>query len=134
MPLSIATSLCFVPQQQHQLTRTGESASAEAAAENLGVECGAIVKSLAFVINGERKGWHNMHACSDTTVGTGTPYIVLIGGDRVSDKTKLAQLLGVTKRKIKMASHQECLSIFGYAPGTFPPFAHRQRINTIMDQ
>lgn len=42
------------------------------------------------------------------------------------DTSQIALYAGVSRRKIKLATSLECQEVFGYAPGTVPPFGHRQ--------
>ncbi len=82
------------------------TATSQLAAENIGCALGQIVKSLAFIIDGQ-------------------PLLVLTSGDQRIDDRKLAAMFGVGRKKVKMASAAQCLEIFGYAPGGVPPIAHR---------
>jgi prolyl-tRNA editing enzyme YbaK/EbsC (Cys-tRNA(Pro) deacylase) len=82
------------------------TATSQQAADNIGCELGQIVKSLAFIIDG-------------------TPIVVLASGDQRVDDKKLAALYNVGRKKVKTASPEECVAIYGYAPGGIPPLAHR---------
>lgn len=82
------------------------TATSQLAAERIGCEVGQIVKSLAFVVNGK-------------------PIVVLASGDQYIDDRKLAALFGVGRKKVKIATPQQCVEIYGYAPGGVPPLAHR---------
>ena len=82
------------------------TATSEMAAQNIGCELGQIVKSLAFLIDGQ-------------------PVAVLASGDRLIDDRKLAGLYGVGRKKVRTASAEQCIAIFGYAPGGVPPVGHR---------
>ena len=82
------------------------TATSQQAADNIGCELGQIVKSLAFLIDGN-------------------PIIVLASGDQYVDDRKLATLFNVGRKKVKTASAEQCISIYGYAPGGVPPLAHR---------
>lgn len=90
------------------------TATAELAAQEIGCLLGQIVKSLAYFINGQ-------------------PHLFLLSGDQMLDSRKVADRFGVGKKKIKMASAEQCVAVFGYAPGGVPPIAHRQVIPTLMD-
>ncbi|MBZ0277952.1 MAG: YbaK/EbsC family protein [Anaerolineae bacterium] len=85
---------------------TNSTATSQQAADNVGCELGQIVKSLAFII-------------SDA------PIIVLASGDQRIDDKKLAALFNVGRKKVKVASPEQCVAIYGYAPGGVPPLAHR---------
>lgn len=82
------------------------TATSQQAADNIGCELGQIVKSLAFMVDG-------------------TPIMVLTSGDQRVDDKKLAAIYNVGRKKVKAASAEECVEIYGYAPGGVPPLAHR---------
>ena len=82
------------------------TATSQQAADNIGCELGQIVKSLAFIIDGQ-------------------PVVVLASGDQFVDDRKLANLYAVGRKKIKTATPEQCITIYGYAPGGVPPLAHR---------
>ncbi|GAB4573556.1 MAG: YbaK/EbsC family protein [Anaerolineae bacterium] len=82
------------------------TATSQEAADAVGTELGSIVKSLCFMVNGQ-------------------PVIVLAAGDQRVDDRKLAAYYGVSRKKVKIASAEECVEIFGYPPGSVPPVAHR---------
>jgi prolyl-tRNA editing enzyme YbaK/EbsC (Cys-tRNA(Pro) deacylase) len=82
------------------------TATSQQAADNIGCELGQIVKSLAFIIDEK-------------------PIIVLASGDQRVDDKKLAAIYDVGRKKVKTASPEQCVEIYGYAPGGVPPLAHR---------
>lgn len=82
------------------------TATSQQAADNIGCELGQIVKSLAFLVDGQ-------------------PVVVLASGDQRVDDRKLAALYDVGRKKVKAASADECVAYWGYAPGGVPPFGHR---------
>lgn len=82
------------------------TATSQQAADNIGCELGQIVKSLAFIINGE-------------------PILVLASGDQFVDDKKLAAMFSVGRKKVKTAKPEQCIEIYGYAPGGVPPVGHR---------
>jgi prolyl-tRNA editing enzyme YbaK/EbsC (Cys-tRNA(Pro) deacylase) len=82
--------------------------AAEAAAA-VGVEQGAIVKSLVF---------HSAHPPDE-------PVLVLVSGDNRCDEA----LLEVTR-----ADAGAVRSITGYAIGGVPPIGHPQRLRTVVDE
>jgi prolyl-tRNA editing enzyme YbaK/EbsC (Cys-tRNA(Pro) deacylase) len=90
------------------------SPTAAIAAANLGVATQQIVNSLAFVVDGKA-------------------VIVLASGRSRVCMNKLAAVFGCPKKKIKMANRAQCLEIFGYLPGSFPPCAHRQPVPVYLD-
>jgi prolyl-tRNA editing enzyme YbaK/EbsC (Cys-tRNA(Pro) deacylase) len=93
--------------QTIEIQRFAEStATSQQAADAIGCQLGQIVKSLCFMIEGQ-------------------PLLVLASGDGMVDDRKLATLYSVGRKKVKTASPDECVSIFGYAPGGVAPFGHR---------
>jgi prolyl-tRNA editing enzyme YbaK/EbsC (Cys-tRNA(Pro) deacylase) len=76
------------------------------AADNIGCELGQIVKSLAFIVDEQ-------------------PIVVLASGDQRVDDRKLAAMFNVGRKKVKVATADQCVEIYGYAPGGVPPLAHR---------
>lgn len=86
------------------------TATAEQAAHNVGCQLGQIVKSLGFMISKR------------------TPVLALASGDQAVDERKLAALFDVGRKKVRMMTAEQCLSILGYPPGGVPPIAHRRRV------
>ena len=91
------------------------TATSQQAADNIGCQLGQIVKSICFVID-------------DTQ-----PVIVLTSGDQKVDDRKLAELYNVGRKKVKAANAEQLVEIFGYEPGSVPPFGHRHPIPTYID-
>lgn len=82
------------------------TATSQEAADAIGTELGTIVKSLCFIVLGE-------------------PVIVLAAGDQRVDDRKLAAIYEVGRKKVKVAKPEQCIELFGYAPGSVPPIGHR---------
>ena len=82
------------------------TATSQLAADNIGCELGQIVKSLAFIVDDQ-------------------PIVVLASGDQRVDDRKLAAMFNVGRKKVKVATPEQCIEIYGYAPGGVPPLAHR---------
>jgi prolyl-tRNA editing enzyme YbaK/EbsC (Cys-tRNA(Pro) deacylase) len=76
------------------------------AARVIGCELGQIAKSLCL------------------TVGE-SPALVVASGDQRIAEAKLAKHFGIGRKKIRIATPQQCVAIFGYAPGGVPPVGHR---------
>ena len=92
------------------------TATSQQAADNAGCELGQIVKSLGFMIS------------------KAAPLLVLTSGDKFVDDRKLAALHGVGRKKVRLMTADQCLSILGYAPGAVPPIRHRAaEIPVILD-
>jgi Cys-tRNA(Pro) deacylase len=97
--------------QIHSFARSTENAYL--AAQALGVELGQIVKSVIFLADGK-------------------PVLILMSGDMNSDTKKLKKILGA--RKTRIADAETVLAVTGYPIGAVPPVAHRQEINTYIDE
>jgi prolyl-tRNA editing enzyme YbaK/EbsC (Cys-tRNA(Pro) deacylase) len=82
------------------------TATSQQAADAIGCLLGQIVKSLAFLIDEK-------------------PILILASGDGRVDDKKLAVLFDVSRKKIKTASAEQCIAIYGYAPGGVPPIGIR---------
>jgi Cys-tRNA(Pro) deacylase len=95
-----------------QVVRVGNAKTAQQAAEAVGCEVGAIVKSLVFVADGQ-------------------PVLVLCSGDRRVDTDKLAALRGA--KSVAMASAEVVRAATGYAIGGVPPLGHATTLPMYMD-
>ena len=96
--------------EHEESTRTAEEAAAA-----VGCTVGQIVKSLCFSVNDE-------------------PVMALISGDNQLDTKKLAQLIGVGRKKVKRAPVDLVREATGFAIGGVPPFGHVQQMTTYIDQ
>jgi len=91
------------------------TATSQLAADNIGCELGQIAKSICFIV--ETK-----------------PVIVIASGDQRVDDRKLAGYFNISRKQIKLASPEECILYYGYAPGGVPPIGHRQPLRaTLLD-
>jgi len=79
------------------------------------VPVGAIVKSLVFVIDGQ-------------------PLIVLGSGDRNVDPKRLAELYGVSRKKVKLADAATALAVTGFEVGGVAPVGHTQALPVVIDE
>jgi Cys-tRNA(Pro) deacylase len=89
--------------------------TAEGAAAAVGCELGQIVKTLFFLADGR-------------------PTVVLVAGDRQADTSKLAQLIGVGRKKLKMGSPDEVLEATGFAVGGVSPVGMPARYDVVADK
>ena len=89
------------------------TATSQQAADNIGCELGQIAKSLCFIVDEK-------------------PVLVIASGDQRVDDKKLAAMFNVSRKRVKVASAEDCVTIFGYAPGGVPPLAHRTSDLTIL--
>jgi len=81
--------------------------TSQLAADAVGCEVGQIAKSICFMINKEM------------------PVLVVTSGDQTVDDRKIAGLFEVGRKKVRLAKPDQCIEIFGYAPGGVPPLGHR---------
>ena len=93
--------------EEHTLT-------VEDAARALDVETGQIIKSLVFQVHGD-------------------PILVINNGLARVDRKKLAAYLGVGRKKVKFADHDQVLDMTGFIVGSMPPFGHKKQLQTLMD-
>lgn len=97
-----------------------ETPTVEAAAEAVGVQPAQIVKSVLFVVKARENG--------------AQPQLVVTNGlSRVSYRA-LADYLGVSRRRLRMARASEVEEMTGYKVGTVPPFGHKSPIPTVVDE
>ena len=82
------------------------TATSQMAADKIGCELAQFVKSLAFIVDEQ-------------------PILVLASGDQRVDDRKIAALYNVGRKKVRVATPEECIAIYGYAPGGVPPLGHR---------
>jgi prolyl-tRNA editing enzyme YbaK/EbsC (Cys-tRNA(Pro) deacylase) len=90
------------------------TATSQQAADNIGCELGQIIKSICFMVDDQ-------------------PVMVLASGDQKVDDRKLAEFYSVSRKKVKVATPEQLVEIWGYEAGSVPPFAHRSRIPTYID-
>jgi prolyl-tRNA editing enzyme YbaK/EbsC (Cys-tRNA(Pro) deacylase) len=82
------------------------TATSQQAADAIGCELGQIVKSLAFIVDEQ-------------------PILVLASGDQRIDDRKIAAMYNVGRKKVKVATPEQCVDIYGYPPGSMAPFGLR---------
>lgn len=91
-----------------------ETLTVAAAAAALRVTPEQIIKSVLFLADSE-------------------PVLVIASGTTRIDRKRLAAHLGVSRRRIKIASGEQVLSITGYPVGAVPPYGHKQSLRTVVD-
>lgn len=92
----------------------------EDAAAAVGVHPRQIGKSLLFMIK--------------QADGEMQPLLVISNGlSRVAYK-KLAEHLGVSRRRLRIATPEQVKDATGYEVGTVPPFGHSQPLPTLLDE
>jgi prolyl-tRNA editing enzyme YbaK/EbsC (Cys-tRNA(Pro) deacylase) len=92
-----------------------DTSTAETAAQAVNAPLGSIVKSLVFVADG-------------------TPMLVLVAGDQRADVKRLRALLGLSKRRLRIAQPEEVLEQTGFEIGGVPPVGHTQALRTLVDR
>ena len=92
----------------------GSTQTAEDAAAAVGCELGQIVKTLFFLADGR-------------------PTIALVAGDRQVDTAKLAELVGVGRKKLKMGSPDEVLEATGFPVGGVSPVGLAAPCDVVVD-
>lgn len=93
---------------------TTETLTVPAAAAALGISTDQIVKSILFLVNGD-------------------PLLVVASGSARIDYKKLADHLGLSRRRIKLATAEQVLDIAGFMVGTVPPFGHKRPFSTVVE-
>lgn len=92
------------------------TATSQQAADNIGCLLGQIAKSVAFIVDGQ-------------------PILVIASGDQRVDDRKVAAIFNVGRKKVKAATPEQCVEIYGYAPGSVPPLGHRtQHLPVLIDE
>jgi prolyl-tRNA editing enzyme YbaK/EbsC (Cys-tRNA(Pro) deacylase) len=101
------------PDQVRELP--ADTSTAEAAARAVSAPLGSIVKSLVFLANG-------------------TPILVLVSGDQRADTKRLRSILGVSKKRLRIARPAEVLDRTGFEIGGVPPVGHCPPLRTLVDR
>jgi len=91
-----------------------DTSTAEAAARAVGASQGSIVKSLVFLADG-------------------VALLVLAAGDRRVDVKRLRAMLGLSKRRLRIAQPAEVLAHTGFEVGGVPPIGHNPPVRTLID-
>ena len=91
-----------------------DTSTAEAAARAVSAPQGSIVKSLIFMANG-------------------TPMLVLVAGDQRVDVKRLRAVLGLSKRRLRIAQPAQVLELTGFEVGGVPPLGHKVPMRTLID-
>ena len=86
----------------------------QAAADALAVAPEQIIKSVLFLADG-------------------VPVMVVASGLARLDRKALADFLGVSRRRVKIASAEQVLTHTGYVAGSVPPFGYREPIETVLE-
>lgn len=90
--------------------------TSEDAARAIGCELGQIAKSMCLLVGDK-------------------PVLVVASGDKRLSDAKIAQYFGIGRKKVKMATPDQCVAIFGYPPGGVSPVGHRSEgITVVLDE
>eukprot|EP00049_Salpingoeca_infusionum_P020013 m.363400 g.363400 ORF g.363400 m.363400 type:complete len:1101 (-) comp22375_c0_seq1:255-3557(-) len=104
----------LVSKEQEEQQGAAEGTTAQKTASAASDQCYVHVNSLTFQCKGK-------------------PVVALVeAGKRVS-KDLLSSFMCVARRQVHLASPAKCTKIFGYTPGTVPPFGHRKHFDTLVD-
>ena len=138
---------------------TGPSAADTAAALGSRVAPEAVVKSIGVVVVGggslRTLRTNGARTLADALGASGTdakqaraasfaaqssaanakdaPAMVLLRGTDRCDLRAVAAHFGVSRRRVRLATPAECVDVFGYPPGSMPPFGLRRECATVMD-
>jgi prolyl-tRNA editing enzyme YbaK/EbsC (Cys-tRNA(Pro) deacylase) len=93
---------------------TEHTPTVEAAARALGTSVDRIAKSVLFLADA-------------------APVLVVANGLARIDYKRLADYLGLSRRRLKLADAEAVLAITGFPVGAMPPFGHRVRLRTLVD-
>jgi prolyl-tRNA editing enzyme YbaK/EbsC (Cys-tRNA(Pro) deacylase) len=86
----------------------------EAAARAVNASVERIVKSLLFLADDQ-------------------PVLVVANGTARVDSKRVADYLGLPRKRVKMADALTVLAITGFGVGTVPPFGHKTQLRTLID-
>lgn len=89
--------------------------TAQAAADAVGCELGQIVKTLYFSADGR-------------------PTLALVAGDRQVDTSRLAEILGIGRKKLKMGTPEEVLAHTGFPVGGVSPVGSLGTCDVVVDE
>jgi prolyl-tRNA editing enzyme YbaK/EbsC (Cys-tRNA(Pro) deacylase) len=92
-----------------------DTSTAEAAALAVGAPQGSIVKSLVFLADG-------------------APLLILAAGDQRVDVKHLRAVLGLSKRRLRIAQPAEVQALTGFGVGGVPPVGHNPPLRTLIDR
>ena len=97
------------------MTFDRSTATAQEAADSVGCELGQIVKTLIFMADGR-------------------PTVVLAAGDGQVDTGKLARLVGVGRKRLKMGKPDEVAALTGFEIGGVSPVGMSQVHDVVLDE
>jgi prolyl-tRNA editing enzyme YbaK/EbsC (Cys-tRNA(Pro) deacylase) len=87
----------------------------EAAAQAVSARPEQIIKSILFMVDAQ-------------------PVLAIACGLSTIGRRPIADLFGVGKKRVRLATAQQVLEISGFEVGAMPPFGHRQPLHTLVDR
>ena len=87
----------------------------EAAAQAVSARPEQIIKSILFMVYAQ-------------------PVLAIACGLSTIGRRPIADLFGVGKKRVRLATAQQVLEISGFEVGAMPPFGHRQPLRTLIDR
>lgn len=84
------------------------------AARAVGTTVDRIIKSVLFLADG-------------------APVLVIANGTARVDSKRVADYLGLSRKRVKLADAATVLTVTGFAVGTVPPFGHPTRLRTLIE-
>jgi prolyl-tRNA editing enzyme YbaK/EbsC (Cys-tRNA(Pro) deacylase) len=87
----------------------------ETAAQAVGTTVDQIIKSILFLVDEQ-------------------PVLAIACGLSSIQRRAIADLFGVGRKRVKLASPETVLEISGYEVGAMPPFGHLQPLTTLIDR
>ena len=105
-PIDVQQTLLIFDPHIKIITFTESTATSELAAAAIGCTVAQIAKSICLMVDDK-------------------PVVAITSGDQRVDDRKIAAYFQVGRKRVRMATADECVALFGYAPGGVPPIAHR---------
>lgn len=87
----------------------------ETAAQAVGAKVDQIVKSILFLVDDQ-------------------PVLAITSGTAYIDRRAIAEMYGVGKKRVKLATPEKVLEVSGYEVGSMPPFGHSRPIRSLIDR
>lgn len=115
------TSAAYIAAYLHEQGVAGElvhltthTPTVDDAARAVGTTVERIIKSVLFLADG-------------------APVLVITNGLARVDSKRVADYLGLARKRVKLADAATVLAITGFAVGTVPPFGHPHRLRTLIE-
>ena len=105
-PLDVQHALFNFDPHIKIITFAESTATSELAAAAIGCTVSQIAKSICLMVDDK-------------------PVVAITSGDQRVDDRKIAAYFQVGRKRVRMATADECVDLFGYAPGGVPPIGHR---------